>query len=182
MSPVQSKTLPTAMMNWAVSCVLPGLTTPPLVVTSCTIRPLPLALQRLISQQAERLLGELDIARRDERLQGIACIGPEPPRVLHQPAAETAADARHLSDQPLRVDLHPVVDLLQALVGNGDSCPLEQRRVVRLLSGKQARMVRWPERGRSRSPHSWLMPSPRRRRSEWRYGGERPRRCSGRRP
>ena len=42
-SPVQSTTVPTAMMNWAVSWVLPGLTTPPLVVTSWMIRPLPLA-------------------------------------------------------------------------------------------------------------------------------------------
>src|SRR5438132_918432 len=84
----------------------------------------PVCFQLLILQQAEGLLSEFNIAGRRERLQRI-CLSPEPPWVFHESATETATDAGDVSDKPLRIDLHPVVDLLETLVGNASPRPVD---------------------------------------------------------
>jgi hypothetical protein len=93
-------------------------------------------LERLASQKAERLLREIEIACRDERLHGVRI--REPPRVFHEAGTEAAADARNLSDMPLRVDLGPVVHVLQAPIGNAHSRPLDDGGVVGFLLLEEA--------------------------------------------
>ena len=97
-------------------------------------------LVRLVPQQPQRLLGQLEIAGRRERLHGVR-LGSEPPRIFHEAAAETATDAGNVPDQPLHVDPAPVVDLLQALVRDSHAGPVDDRAIVRRLLRQESDMV-----------------------------------------
>ena len=97
-------------------------------------------LRRLTAEQAEHRLGEVDIARRGEGLEGVG-LGAEPPGILHEAAADAASDPGHVPHHPLSVDPHPVVDLLQPPVGDADSRPVEQRRIALALLLQEALVI-----------------------------------------
>ena len=90
-------------------------------------------LGRLAPQQPERLPGDGRVSRRErawsEYLRSRTTTGT--------PSARRRARdrSRHVPDQPLGVDLYPVVDLLQTVVGDRDPRPSNDGGIVRLFSG-----------------------------------------------